>query len=69
MSWALSQALDEILRAAPAARAKALLRVLVEEIRVVSPADIRPTYRVLAAVRLPEDVVAEAGLEPATKGL
>lgn len=64
VSWALSQALDEILRAAPPARAKALLRILIEEIRVVSPADIRPTYRVPVEVRLPEDVVGEVGVEP-----
>ena len=66
VSWALSQALGEILRQGSRARTKALLRLLIGEIRVVSPNDIRPTYRVPAAVRIPEEVVGEGGLEPPT---
>jgi site-specific DNA recombinase len=66
VSWALSQALGEVLRQGQCARTKALLRLLIGEIRVVSPGDIRPTYRVPAAVRIPEDLVGEGGLEPPT---
>jgi hypothetical protein len=46
------------------AHTRALLRLLVGEIRVVSPADIRPTYRVPVAVRTPEALVRETGVEP-----
>lgn len=66
MSWALSQALDRVLQQGPRARAKALLRLLIGEIRVVSPLGIRPTYRVPAEVRIPEELVGEGGLEPPT---
>ncbi len=64
VSWALSRALGEVLRQGPRARTKALLRLLVGEIRVVSPDDIRPTYRVPALVRIPEELVGEVGVEP-----
>ncbi len=66
VSWALSEALGCVLRGTPVATTKALLRVLVEEIRVVSPEDIRPTYRVPMSVRAPSEVVGEGGFEPPT---
>ena len=66
VSWTLSQALGTILRNAPPARTKALLQLLIEEIRVVSPADIRPTYRVPTEVRIVNGMVGEGGLEPPT---
>ena len=75
VSWALSQALGSVLHQGPQARTKALLRLLIGEIRVVSPADIRPTYRVPAirptyrvpaGVRIPEDLVGDTGFEPVT---
>ncbi len=69
VSWALSQALGEVLRQGQRARTKALLRLLIGEIRVISPDDIRPTYRVPATVRIPNELVAEGGFEPPTKGL
>ncbi len=69
VSWALSQALDQVLKQGQRARTKALLRLLIGEIRVVSPTDIRPTYRVPAGVRIPEELVGEAGFEPATRGV
>ena len=69
VSWALSQALGQVLRQGQRARTKALLRLLIGEIRVISPADIRPTYRVPVAVRIPEDLVGEGGLEPPTGGV
>ncbi len=64
VSWPLSQALGEVLRQGQRARTKALLRLLIGEIRVVAPDDIRPTYRVPAAVRIPKDLVGEVGVEP-----
>jgi site-specific DNA recombinase len=66
VSWTLSQALGTILRNSPPARTKALLRLLIEEIRVVSPADIRPTYRVPTDIRTVNGLVGEGGLEPPT---
>jgi site-specific DNA recombinase len=69
VSWTLSQALGTILRHAPPARTKALLRLLIKEIRVVSPADIRPTYRVPTGVRTVNELVGEGGLEPPTGGV
>ncbi len=64
VSWALSQTLGQVLKQGPRARTKALLRLLVGEIPVVGPDDIRPTYRVPTAVRIPEDLVGEVGVEP-----
>ena len=66
VSWALSQALGEVLRPGQRARTKALLRLLIGEIRVVAPDDIRPTYRLPTAARIPEDLVGEGGFEPPT---
>jgi hypothetical protein len=79
---ALSEALDDALKAIPTPRVKALLRLLIEEIRVVSPMDIRPTYRVPAmaapaeplpaaadAVRRAEAMVEMRGLEPLTPAM
>jgi hypothetical protein len=68
-SWALSPARGEILWQGQRARTKALLRVLIGEIRVASPDDGRPTYRVPVAVRIATELVAEGGFEPPTKGL
>jgi hypothetical protein len=49
---------------APRTETKALLR-LVEEIWLVSPTDIRPTYRVPASeVRIQNGLVGEVGVEP-----
>jgi site-specific DNA recombinase len=64
VSWAVSKALGQVLRQGPHARTKALLRILIDEIRVVSPDDIRPTYRVPATVRIPQELVGEVGFEP-----
>jgi site-specific DNA recombinase len=66
VSWAVSQALGDVMRQGPHARTKALLRLLIGEIRVVSPDDIRPTYRVPAAVRIPNELVGDTGFEPVT---
>jgi site-specific DNA recombinase len=79
ISWSLTEALGEVLKATPTPRTKALLKLLIEEIRVVSPTDIRPTYRVPAipapveppaeAVRLLEGMVEMRGLEPLTPAM
>ena len=66
VSWALSRQLAEVLNQGKPARTKALLRILIGEIRVVSPSDIRPTYRVPADVRIPEELVGDTGFEPVT---
>ncbi len=63
VSWALSQALGQVLKQGPRARTKALLRLLVGEIPVVGPDDIRPTYRV-PSVRTANELVGEVGVEP-----
>jgi site-specific DNA recombinase len=79
ISWTLTEALADVRKATPTPRSKALLRLLIEEIRVVSPMDIRPTYRVpavpapveppLGAVRLLEAMVEMRGLEPLTPAM
>ncbi len=70
VSWGLSKALGDVLASRSPRLTKALLRVLIGEIRVVSPIDIRPTYRVPAAeVRILEGLVGEGGLEPPTEAV
>jgi hypothetical protein len=67
VSYGLSKALGEVLARRSPRLTKALLRVLIGEIRVVSPMDIRPTYRVPPdEVRILEGLVGEEGLEPST---
>ncbi len=67
VSWGLNKALGDVLAAASPRLTKALLRVLIAEIRVVSAKDIRPTYRVPAAeVRILGELVGDTGLEPVT---
>ena len=53
----------------PPERSKALLGQLIEEIRVVSAADVRVTYRVPPEVRLPDGMVEMRGLEPLTPAM
>ena len=50
-------------------RSKALLAQLIEEVRVVSAADVRVTYRVPPEVRLPDGMVEMRGLEPLTPAM
>ena len=67
VSWALSKALGDVLEAGSPSLTKELLRLLVAEIRVVSPTDIRPTYRVpQSEVRIVSNMVGEGGFEPPT---
>ena len=53
----------------PPERSKALLAQLIEEVRVVSAADVRVTYRVPPEVRLPDGMVEMRGLEPLTPAM
>ena len=53
----------------PPERSKALLGQLIEEVRVVSTADVRVTYRVPPEVRLPDGMVEMRGLEPLTPAM
>ncbi len=81
ISWSVSGALGEVLKQTPTPRTKALLRLLIEEIRIASPTDIRPTYRVPRAplppavgadegtVRGVEGMVEMRGLEPLTPAM
>jgi site-specific DNA recombinase len=68
VSWALSKALGDVLASTSPRLTKELLRILIQEIRVVSALDIRPTYRVPASeVRILDNLVGEAGVEPARR--
>ncbi len=60
----LNEALGLVLQQLPTPRAKAILALLIEEIRIASPSDIRPVYRIPSEVRIPADTVREGGLEP-----
>lgn len=68
--------LDRIIASGEPEKTKALLRLLIAELRVNSKADIQPTYRVLtpdrfltAGVCATSGKVGRAGIEPATLGL
>jgi site-specific DNA recombinase len=72
---AVADQLERVIATAPATQAKALLRILITELRVNGKDDIRPTYRVtipdgdaplLAGVRPPSGKVETAGVEPAS---
>jgi hypothetical protein len=43
---------------------KALIRLLIKELRVTSRKEILPTYKIPALVRAPEGQVVPAGFEP-----
>ena len=66
----LGVSLDAILaNELPPERSKALLAQLIEEVRVVSAADVRVTYRVPPEIRLPDGMVEMRGLEPLTPAM
>src|SRR5579859_5743227 len=50
-------------------RGEAPLAQLIEEVRVVSAAEVRVTYRVPPTVRLPDGMVEMRGLEPLTPAM
>ena len=66
-AWAKD--LGVLLRAGSAQQRKALLRLLMKELRVMSREEIVPTYKIPALVRAPEGQVDPRGLEPLTSWL
>lgn len=60
--WA--EDLGTLLRAGTAQQRKALFRLLVKELRVMSREEILPTYKIPALVRAPEGQVEVRGFEP-----
>jgi site-specific DNA recombinase len=67
---AVADQLETVIAEAEPQQAKALLALLIEELRVNGRAEILPTYRVVtdAVCALPSSV-ERAGIEPATSGL
>ena len=66
---AVADRLDEVIADGEPEQAKALLAILIAELRVNSRSEILPTYRVGApVVCAPSSSVELAGLEPATSG-
>ena len=61
--------LGALLRAGSAQQRKAVFRLLVKELRVMSREEIRPTYRVPALVRAPDGQVEVSGFEPPTSAV
>jgi site-specific DNA recombinase len=61
--------LGTLLRAGTAQQRKALFRLLVKELRVMSREEILPTYKIPALVRAPEGQVDPRGFEPLTSWL
>jgi site-specific DNA recombinase len=61
--------LGVLLRAGTAQQRKALFRLLVRELRVMSREEILPTYKIPALVRAPEGQVDPRGFEPLTSWL
>jgi hypothetical protein len=60
--WAAE--LSTLLRAGSAQQRKALFRLLIKELRVMSREEILPTYRVPPVVRAPNGQVVPTGFEP-----
>jgi site-specific DNA recombinase len=65
--WA--KELSTLLRSGTPQQRKALFRLLVKELRVMSREEILPTYKVPALVRAPEGQVDPRGFEPLTSWL
>jgi site-specific DNA recombinase len=67
---AIADDLEDIIAEADPQKAKALLRLLIEELRVNGRAEILPTYRLVTPeVCAMSEKVGRAGIEPATLGL
>jgi site-specific DNA recombinase len=56
--------LRRLFESATAQQKKAVIRLLVKELRVMSRKDIRPTYKIPALVRAPDSQVVPTGFEP-----
>ena len=66
---AVANQLEHVIAEAEPQQAKALLRLLIEELRVNGRREILPTYRfVTPAVCAMSEKVGRAGIEPATLG-
>ena len=67
---AVANHLDQLIADAEPQKAKAFLRLLIQELRVNGRAEILPTYRVITdTVCATSEKVERAGLEPATPSL
>jgi hypothetical protein len=67
---AVADQLEDVILNQPSERSKALLRLLVHELRVQSRAEIQPTYRVVSPlVCTTSEKVGGTGLEPVTPSL
>jgi hypothetical protein len=67
---AVADQLEHVLAEGEPQNAKALLRLLIQELRVDGRAQIQPTYRLVTpAVCATSEKVEHAGIEPATSGL
>jgi site-specific DNA recombinase len=67
---AVADRLDKILAQGEPEQTKALLRILIAELRVNSKTEIQPTYRIVTpGVCATSEKVGRAGIEPATLGL
>jgi chromosome segregation ATPase len=67
---AVAAHLDQIIATGDPKQAKALLRLLIAELRVNSPSEILPTYRVIdPSVCAPTSSVEPTGIEPVTSCL
>ena len=67
---AVADLLEDVIAEADPQKAKALLRLLIDDLRVNSRAEILPTYRLVTpAVCAVSEKVGRAGIEPATLGL
>jgi hypothetical protein len=67
---AVADQLDELIASGEPQKAKALLRLLIQELRVDGRAQIQPTYRLVTReVCATSEKVERTGIEPVTSGL
>jgi site-specific DNA recombinase len=67
---AVADRLEHVITTEPAAKSKALLRLLIDELQVNSRSEIQPTYRIVTpAVCVTSEKVERIGIEPMTSAL
>lgn len=67
---AVADRLEHVITTEPAAKSKALLRLLIDELQVNGRHEIQPTYRIVTpAVCATSEKVGRGGIEPPTLGL
>jgi site-specific DNA recombinase len=67
---AVADRLEHVITTEPAAKSKALLRLLIDELQVNSRSEIQPTYRIVTpAVCATPEKVERIGIEPMTSAL